>query len=126
LSTDENTQLIALVADKKTPDQIECDIHMLALKMKKMKVIKPLVSGTIATQTTVSVQIYTKGSYSYRGYTKQGDLKIDLLHTLNQLRDQVKAEWRLGDADIKIVNEDKTFETNLNQTTHRVALYTVL
>merc|ERR1711892_1033124 len=42
LSTDENTQLIALVADKKTPDQIECDIHMLALKMKKMKVIKPL------------------------------------------------------------------------------------
>jgi len=99
---------------------------MLALKMKKTKVIKPLVSGIIATQTTVRVQVYTKGSYPYRSYTHRGDLKIELVHSLNQLRDQVKAEWRLGDADIKIVNEDKTFETNLNQTTHRVALYTVL
>jgi len=128
LSTDENKQLIALVAgDKKTPDQIECEIHMLALKMKKSKVMKPLVSGIIATQTTVQVQIYMRSNNNFHHYIRKGDLEVELVHTLNQLRDQVRTKWRLGDADIKIINEDrKVIETNLNQTTKQEALYTLL
>merc|ERR1712106_80352 len=74
LSTDENKQLVALATgDKKTPHQIKCAIHMLAWKMQNAKTIKPLVSRSVLTQTTVHLQIHTKFS-QYHGYIRQGDL----------------------------------------------------
>merc|ERR1712106_377248 len=49
LSTDENKKLVELVTgDKQSLDQRECAIHMLAVRMKKAKTIKPLVSRSIA------------------------------------------------------------------------------
>ena len=65
---------------------------MLAVRMKKAKTIKPLVSRSIAIQTTVRVQIFTREEH-WDKYEKQGDLDILLEHSLNDLRDQVQEKW---------------------------------
>jgi len=97
---------------------------MLALKMKKAKTIKPLVARSIETQTTVHLQIYTK-SFRDIDYTLQGELEIELVHSLNELRDQVQTKWGKF-YEIKMVNKDKTVEMNIHDTVKKEALYFLL
>jgi len=92
--------------------------------MKNAKVIKPLVTRPVWTQTKVNVQIYTK-DYNYGQYQKEGDLEVHLEDTLDQLRDQVAT--KLGHfCFIKIVRKDKEIFTNLTKTSKKEALYTLL